>query len=802
MILPVRPPVILLALTAALAAPAAAQGTGPTTGGLVALEQERRMVGHHRRALMIGAHPDDEDTEVLTILGRGDGVETAYLALNRGEGGQNLIGAELGDGLGLVRSGELLAAREVDGGRQFFTRAYDYGFSKTIDEAWRFWPRDSVLKDVVRIIRRFRPQIVIAVFSGTPRDGHGQHQAAGWAAHEGFRVAGDSAVFPELLAEEGLAPFAPLKLYRARPDPDSATTVLDGGRLDRAVGQSLRQIAMQSRSLHRSQDQGSLQEIGPSTARLALVEDRTGGGPALWAGIDTTEVPGDPDQASHRSRIRAIESGLVFDLLLDDDRIIPGQLVDARVSAWNAGPASVAVQATLGGAISSGMVSGAECLNDPEPLAPATVRHCPVVLRVPGTSPLSIPYFLRRPRNGAWYTWAGNAADWGDPFAPEPLSARMTVHIPGQLPFDIVTPATQRIRDQAFGEVRRPILVVPRVAVALEPPAAVWIRGGGAQELTVVLRHGARDTTAGSVSLESPPGWPPVPAQRFLLDAEDAEQRYRFEVRAPAGAAEGRYEIRAVARTEDGERFDLGIATVAYPHITTRVLPLPAVTTVQLASVALPQVKLVGYVRGASDRVPEALVNAGVPLELLDEMALAQGDLSRFEVIVIGSRAYETNPTLGAQNPRVLAWVRAGGRLVVQYQQQAYFGGGYAPVPLALAPRGHDRVTDEDAPVAVLRPESLLLQAPNQLTPADWAGWIQERGLYFARSWDPAWSTFLSMHDPGEAPLEGGLLAARVGNGTYIYTGLSFFRQIPAAVPGALRLFLNLLGYSHRAATP
>jgi LmbE family N-acetylglucosaminyl deacetylase len=201
----------LLLLTLVMVPSLAAQGTGPTTGGLVARDQAQRMRGHHRRALMIGAHPDDEDTEVLTILGRSEGAETAYLALNRGEGGQNLIGPELGDGLGLIRTGELLAARSIDGGRQFFTRTYDYGFSKSIEEAWEFWPRDSVLKDVVRVIRRFKPQIVIAVFSGTPRDGHGQHQAAGWAAAEAFRVAGDEAVFPELLREEGLAPFTPLR---------------------------------------------------------------------------------------------------------------------------------------------------------------------------------------------------------------------------------------------------------------------------------------------------------------------------------------------------------------------------------------------------------------------------------------------------------------------------------------------------------------------------------------------------------------------------------------------------------------
>jgi len=802
MILTGRPPVILLVLAAVLTAPLAAQGVGPTTGGLVALDQARRMVGHHRRALMIGAHPDDEDTEVLTILGRGQGVETAYLALNRGEGGQNLIGPELGDGLGLIRSGELQAARAVDGGRQFFTRSYDYGFSKTLAEAWRLWPRDSVLKDVVRIVRQFRPQIVIAVFSGTPADGHGQHQAAGWAAHEAFRVAGDPTVFPELEREEGLAPFAPLKLYRARPEAAAATTLLDGGRLDPAIGQSFRQLAMRSRSLHRSQDQGSLQEIGPSTARLALVEDRTGGGAELWNGVDTSVIPSDPDQERHRAKIRAIESGLVFDLLLDDDRIVPGQTVTARVSAWNAGTTPAAVEMALLGPLAPAAASGRECLVQAEPIGPGEVRHCTVLIQVPVAARWSVPYFLEQERSAASYVWVGNPRNWGAPFQPEPLAAGFTVRTAGAEPFVEVVEVRHRERDQAFGEVRRPVQVVPRVAVSLEPQSAVWIRGSGPQGLTVALHHGARDTTTGTLSLELPPGWPAIPPQRFVLDAEDGVERYRFEVRAPAGAAEGRYRIHAVARTDGGARFDLGLEPVVYPHISPRLLPQPAVATVQLAAVALPAVQLVGYVRGAADRVPEALVGAGLPLELIDPAGLSQGDLSRFDTIVLGSRAYEINATLVEQNHRLLAWVRAGGRLVVQYQQQAYFGGGYAPLPLTLAPRGHDRVTDEDALVGVLHPESALFQVPNRLTPEDWSGWVQERGLYFARSWDPAWGTFLTMHDPGEDPLEGSLLAAQVGKGTYIYTGLSFFRQIPAAVPGALRLFLNLLGYTHHAARP
>ncbi len=335
-----------------------AQLAPPTTGGAVALVQEQRFLGKNQRVLMIAAHPDDEDTELLSVLTRGMGVETAYLALNRGEGGQNLIGNELGEGLGVLRSGELLAARQLDGARQYFSRAYDFGFSKNLEDTWAHWPQDSVLKDVVRIVRQFQPQVIVSIFSGTPRDGHGQHQAAGWAAQEAFRIAGDSTRFPELEREEGLRPWTPSKLYRsARFDTAAATLVLQGGEIDPAVGQSFHQIAMRGRSLHRSQDMGQLQRPGASPVRLQLITDRTGATTnALFAGIDTTLAAsarvGSPvvaDQQRHRERVRLMESGVQLDALVQDGTLVPGQQDTLTFTVWNsssrdnagAGPAAV-----------------------------------------------------------------------------------------------------------------------------------------------------------------------------------------------------------------------------------------------------------------------------------------------------------------------------------------------------------------------------------------------------------------------------------------------------------------------------
>jgi len=782
------------------------------------------MLGHTERVLMIGAHPDDEDTELLTLLVRGRGAEAAYLSLNRGEGGQNLIGPELGMALGLLRTEELLAARRLDGARQFFTRAYDFGYSKTLDETWHHWPRDTVLKDVVRIVRRFRPQIIVSVFSGTPRDGHGQHQAAGWAAREAFRIAGDSSRFPELQREEGLAPWTPLKLYRStRFDTTATTLTLQGGELDRAAGRSYHQIAMAGRSLHRSQDMGRLQQLGPSPIRVALWEDRTGrGADGFFAGLDTTlRVPGagltpadtsaaallalrarwaaadvPPDQLAHLDRAIAIAAGVLCDARSDDDRVVPGQRLTVTLECWNTGTAPHTITASLQAGPALQVPGGPITVR----LAPGALASRNVTATVRPGAPPTQPYFRLPSPEPALYDWSGAPpAVKGEPFGPAPLTAELVLdgaaHTTREVSF--------RVNDQARGELRRPLAVVPRVDVDIDPGTEVVPAGdSNARRFTVTLTHGARDTTAGTLALEVPAGWPAVPAQDFRLTQEDERETFTFEVRPPAVRTAGTAALRAVARDRGGRRYALGVVTVDYPHIRARSYVRPAASHLRVTPLALPKLTRVGYVRGAADRVPEALTGVGLPIVLLDKPALERGDLGQFDAIVIGPRAYETDSALVESNGRLLQYARQGGLVIVQYQQQVYFNGGFAPYPLTvgapppgpgLPPIGHDRVTEEDAPVRVLDPASPVLRSPNRIGPDDWAGWVQERGLYFAHTWAPQYHPVLEMHDTGDPPLEGGLLIARVGEGTYVYTGLSFFRQLPAGVPGAFRIFANLL---------
>jgi hypothetical protein len=308
--------------------------------------------------------------------------------------------------------------------------------------------------------------------------------------------------------------------------------------------------------------------------------------------------------------------------------------------------------------------------------------------------------------------------------------------------------------------------------------------------VTVTLTNGRRERTEGEVRLEVPPGWPLVPPQTFVLEGEDTHQTFAFDVRVPRAVAPGSYVVRAVAAVGGGH-FDHAAFLVSYPHIR----PVPylreAKLRIGMADLVVPRLTRVGYVRGAADQVPEALQAVGIPVVLLAPADLERGDLARFDVIVVGSRAYETDPALIASNGRLLDYVRRGGRLIVQYQQYPFARGGYAPYPLTIA-QPHDRVTDETAAVTVLAPEGALFQRPNAVAASDWDDWVQERGLYFAHTWDAAYQPMLEMGDAGEK-LRGGLLVARLGSGLYVYTGLSFFRQLPAGVAGAYRLFANLL---------
>ena len=813
---------------------AAAAGKGQLapagTGGVAALANTLRQLGSNKRVLMIGAHPDDEDTQLLVLLSRGMGAQAAYLSLTRGEGGQNLIGPELGPELGIIRTEELLAARELDGAQQFFTRAYDFGYSKTAEETFRFWPRDSILKDVVDIIRRFKPQIIIAVFSGTPADGHGHHQVSAILARQAFDLLRDSAGGPQ-------------KFYRStRGDPSATTLTFAVGTLDPIAGQSYFQIAMQSRSRHRSQDMGQLQRPGPATSGVALLAKKGAGSPepgagsngesSMFTGVDTTihvagfaalidsargaltpwrpaaslpyllrasHLLGNADTLQRRLLDRAIATaaGVSVDGTADDGIVIPGERLQLEVNVWNGGDSAVRVDSVAVVAPSGWTLERVD-FGAPT-VGTGTVQTRRFALTVARDAERTQPYFLRRPltSRGGLYDWSAAPPDVrGQPFEPPPVTARVRVII-GAEPVTLTREVVYRYRDQAIGEIRRPIVVTRDVDVAVEPDELLWPIDGGSHEprhFTVLVTNRTRGPANPRVSLTAPTGWPAISAESLAFTREDESKSVIVSVAPPAtdSLKPGIYNLRAGSGS---------LEIIDYPHIRPRALTKPSVAQIRLAPIALPALSRVGYVRGAADRVPEALLGIGVPLELIGPDSLARGDLSRYDVIVIGSRAYETEPALVANNGRLLDYVRNGGLVVVQYQQYPFVDGGFAPYPLTIA-RPHDRVTDENAPITELEPSNPVFHYPNQIGADDWRGWVQERGLYFAHTWDTTYVPVLEMHDPSPpnppGDLKGGLLIAPVGRGTYVYTGLSFFRQLPAGVPGAYRLFVNLLGLKRK----
>ncbi|MGW8268431.1 MAG: PIG-L family deacetylase, partial [Longimicrobiales bacterium] len=580
----------LLVLGCGLWAPLGAQedpfGTGTAGVGLLL----RRLDGV-KRVLMIGAHPDDEDTSLLSALSRGMGVETAYLSLTRGEGGQNLLGNELDEGLGLLRTGELLAARSLDGGRQYFTRAFDFGFSKTAEETFRQWPREAILADVTWVIRTFRPQVIVSVFSGTPRDGHGQHQVAGILAQEAFAAAGDPTFFPEQL-QEGAVPWTPSKLYRrTRFDPGAVTTEVETGNLDPLLGMSHYQLAMESRSQHRSQDMGMPRPLGPRTSSLSLLESRVavpnGAEDTFFAGVDTTlvgltgglednvrlevearlrtyataiaaareeldalapwivaprleealialrsvrrDLGAGADSELERvveERIPLLEEalvrsrGIIADVRVEDDLLVPGEEVGAVVEVWNGGPEGISdVAAAL--ELPDGWLAQVEEGENGVAIPSQGIARWRFTLRIPQDAALSRPYFLEEPRDGEIYRWPSMPPVRGLPGAPPSVYARVRLSAGENELVSVRRTAVFRGVDKATGEFVEPLLVVPAFSVSMEPEEMVWPTDlSGPRQLSVRVQNEGEAGDSGVVRVSLPDGWLSTP-ERYGIDLRE-----------------------------------------------------------------------------------------------------------------------------------------------------------------------------------------------------------------------------------------------------------------------------------------
>ncbi|MCW5977814.1 MAG: PIG-L family deacetylase [Bryobacteraceae bacterium] len=785
-------------------------------------------------ALMIAAHPDDENTGLLTYLARGRKVRTIYLSITRGEGGQNLIGPEQGDLLGVIRTQELLASRRIDGAEQRFTRAIDFGFSKTAEETMAKWGREEILGDIVWTIRDLRPDIVILRFSGSASDGHGHHQSSAMLGKEAFAAAADPNRFPQQL--EYVKPWQARRLFwnvfsfrggRFSDAGDMPERVdVDLGEYDPVLGYSYAELAGMGRSMHRSQGFGAGEPKGAVRNSLVVVA----GEPAHsdpFEGVDTTwdRVPGGAaagailkraaerfrperpqdtaplllqaraalagirDEWADRKRAEldetiALAAGLWLDAAADRYAVVPGSAVAVDCVAVNRSDFPLELLS-----VSLGAATPSE-INKPLPYNQPFSRR--LEWKIPADFPYTHPYWLQKPKDGERYAF-DDLRELRWPENPPALEARFVLRAGGQ-EIPLTRPVLYRYVDRVLGERTRALAVVPPAGVAMVRAVKLF-PDDKPRSIEAQITANIPEIK-GALRLEAPPGWRITPeAQPFELSESGRQATLRFEAAPPASPADARLE--AVAAI-GAVKVRSGVQVIEYPHIPTQTLTPPARERLVRADVRN-TAKSVGYVMGAGDEVPDALRELGSDVTLLAANDLARGDLHRFDAIVTGVRAYNVRDDLIANQPRLMSYVEQGGTLIVQYNvadRQYPPGGrperlsGIGPYPLAT---GRVRVSVEEAPVRFLRPDDPLLTTPNRIGPADFDGWVQERGLYFASEWDARYTPLWEMNDPGEPSAAGATLCARYGKGVYIFTALSWFRQLPAGVPGAYRIFANFL---------
>ncbi len=782
--------------------------------------------------LMVAAHPDDENTAVIAYFARGRHLRTAYLSATRGEGGQNLIGTEQYEALGLIRTQELLAARRIDGGEQFFTRAFDFGFTKSPEEALAKWGRDLVLADLVRVVRTFRPDVIVTRWSPAGGSGHGQHRAVGHLTPEVFTAAADPSRFPDQIAQ-GLQPWRARRLIwvtsafngetEAGARRASTTMAVDAGQFDFVLGKSYAEIAAESRSRHASQGFGTAGPKGRNRQTFQFVAGDPPSGSDPLDGIDTTwkRVPGAERLGGLLRRARTecdpSRPDRLLPLLLDAWRemqklrgpwieiqrpellhaieLASGLQLSADAGRWDLTPGSDAVvtlavvQHSAAPLVwESAEITGAASAawNGGRALTTGNVERARLELSIAQAAPYSHPYWLAEPRSGDAYQV--RRPGWiGLPENPPLLTAVFRLRAAPDLLLPFRVPVQYRWVDRARGELTRAVEIVPPVSAAFTQSVLIFPEPKARPLLVRVASHAG--AVRGAVTLDLPAGWKAdPPSAPFDLPARDREATARFLVTPPQTASGGQVAARAEF---GGLAVSLGLVSILHPHIPPQVYFPPARARVERLDVRL-SARNIGYVMGAGDEVPQALEQLGASVRLLSAEDLAAADLSRFDAIVTGVRALNVRDDLLAARSRLLDYVSAGGVLVVQYNTDPGSPRVTALAPYPLKPSSN-RVTVEDAPVTFPHPGLPVLHRPNELTPRDFDGWVQERGLYFMADWDRRYQPVFSCHDPGEEPQLGGTLYAEYGKGVYIYTAYSWFRELPAGVPGAYRIFANLV---------
>jgi len=875
----------------------------PQDQGVLGLRDQLRRLSTTAHLMQTVAHPDDEDGGMLTLESRGRGDSVLLMTLNRGEGGQNKVGSNLSDVLGVLRTLELLAADEYYGVQERFSRVADFGFSKSAEETFAQWGGHNIaLGDMVRVIRSFRPDVLVARFSGTERDGHGHHQASSILTREAFRAAADPKRFPEQIAQ-GLQPWQAKKLYignvcgfGAMTCPDEKWTVkLNTGERSADLDISYVQFAMQG--LRHQLSQGAANwnvDPGDRFTFYKLVDsiepaklDKDGHEKDFFDGIDTSLPALAARRGVEESKLPGLRKELteiatrVAEAAVDANgsnpsaaaqplmQVVAGlERADSEVNQSSLGAAAkadllqrlqekiaqaqAALNDLLGVTLAATVVARADTngvsakeaeamttvspgqeflvavdlhngsndrlfldrlkLEVPEGwgtisdktkrevIKPGENERALFRLRAPKTPQYTRPYWHRENPETDSLNHIDEEKYVTLPFPPPLMRAHVEYSIVGgtgtrgksAVDATVVTPFV----DEAGKESARPLALVPAFSVALEPGTQVIsTHNGSSSTVTVGVTGNLSREVRGVLRLELPTGWRSEPEQFAVDFSRRAEKRdFKFKV-FPAGLQEGRAKVRAVLEA-DGEKFSEGYTLVTREDLGSFYYYQPAVQRVSIVDVKAPHDLKIGYIMGAGDDIPTVLQQVGMDVTPIPAEKIATAFLSDYGTIVLGIRAYDTQKDVAANNRKLLEFAKAGGTLIVQYNTGVsdFNSGHFTPYPAELS---RARVSVEDAAVDILAPDDDIFHYPNTITARDFDGWVQERGLYFMDQWDEHFQSLLACHDPGEEAQKGGLLEAHYGKGIYIYTGYAFFRQLPAGVPGAVRLYVNLLSAGH-----
>ena len=778
--------------------------------------------------LYVGAHPDDENTRMISYFANHLHARTAYLSLTRGDGGQNLIGTELREGLGLIRTQELLEARKIDGGQQFFTTANDFGYSKHPDETLRIWDKAALQAQVVDRIRAFKPDVIINRFNHrTPGSTHGHHTTSALLSVEAFDLAADT----NFKTKQPYTPWQVKKLffntswwfYGSREKFEEANkqnlVQVDVGRFDNILGVSNASIAAQSRSQHKSQGFGSTAELGSSIEYLELLQGTPATQNDPFEGIDTTwnRLEGgatigekvnraiaefdftQPERSlpllvdiytaiqqlkdAHWKTIKSQEvkaliiacGGWDFAFYTTEEYGTPHQSLSTKVRVVNPGKTPLQLEDFT-------------VENQSFTIAKNAAENQPVEVGIKFTTPsrLTVPYWLTQ--KGSLGMYRVDEPQWiGRPETPA-LEGTLTATLLGTS-LDFTLPLTYRTTDPVAGEVIQPYHNLPEITVALDK-SVYLLTNQNEVKISATLSLRQNTPLSGSLSLALPENWTVSPRSiPFSIAKKGAEQRVEFTVSVPENNT--KQFIAPLVKTPTGT-YNHTLTLIDYPHITKQFLLQPAEAAVVKLALNTP-IKRIGYIQGAGDKIPEALRNVGIAVDEISVDALTPEWMQNYPTVVLGIRSFNVGEAWSFKHQYLWDYVAQGGTVVVQYNtSRGLKSEAIGPYPLQLS---RDRVTDEQAPIELLDANHPLFNYPNKLTQKDFEGWVQERGLYFAGQWDAQYTPLLSLNDPGESPKKGALLVADHGKGKFIFTGLSLFRQLPEGVPGAYRLLVNLISY-------